>query len=176
MSLNYDQLATKHSFSVSVVQHLAQAIADGNGTIAQFNHPELGGMGQWMSGMVMIGDAFNLALKSKVSALCEELAEAYRSGKIKSTSVNTSMMSSQWWPANLTNPSITGGQNNLRYAYFPQHQRLIIVRDDHETMYRTAPHLITGVSQQQINQKTMLVFHTQSGQTLYAHEFEIIHP
>ncbi len=175
MTLNYQQLAEKHNVSVSVVQHLAQAMADGNGTIAQFNHPELGGMGQWMSGMVMIGDAFNLTLKSKVSALCEELAQAYRNGQITSTSFTMPMMQSKWWSANLSNPSITGGQNNLRYAYFPQHQRLIVSKDHQETIYDTMSHIITGVSQQQINQKTMLVFHTQSGQSFYAHEFEIIH-
>ena len=176
MSLNYDEIAEKHGFSPSVVQHLAQALADGNGTIAQFNHPELGGMGQWMPGMIMIGDGFNLTLKSKVSAICEELAQAYRSGQITSTQFQSSMKQSQWWSAKLTNPSISGGQNTLLYAYFPQDQRLIILRDNQETVYHTAPHIITGVSQQQANQKTMLVFHTQSGQTLYAHDFEIIRP
>lgn len=173
MTLNYQQLAEKHKVSVTVVEHLAQAMADGNGTIAQFNHPELGGMGQWMSGMVMIGDAFNLTLKSKVSALCEELAQAYRNGQISSKSFTMPMMQSHWWSANLSNPSISGGQNNLRYAYFPQHRRLIVSRDQKETIYDTASHNITGVSQQQINQKTMLVFHTQSEQSFYAHEFEI---
>jgi len=176
MPLNYQQLAEKHDVSLSVVQHLAQAITDGDGTIAQFNHPELGGMGQWMSGMVMIGDAFNLTLKSKVSALCEELAQAYRNGQITSQPLTTLMMQSQWWSAKLSNPSISGGQNNLRYAYFPQHRRLIISRDHQETIYDTASHIITGVSQQQVNQKTMLVFHTQSGRSFYAHEFEIVHP
>lgn len=176
MTLNYELLAKKHGFSVAVVHHLVQAITVGNGTIAQFNHPELGGMGQWMSGMVMIGDAFNLALKSRVSALCEELAQAYRNGNIQPTSLTTPTMQSQWWVADLNNPSITGGQNNLRYAYFPQHQRLIISSDNQEIVYHTASHIITGVSQQQANQKTMLVFHTQSGQSLYAHELEIVRP
>ena len=176
MTLNYEQLAEKHDFSLSVVHHIAQAIADGNGKIAQFNHPELGGMGQWMSGMVMIGNAFDFALKSRVSALCEDLAAAYRNGQITPQPSTIPMMQSHWWSAKLSNPSITGGQNNLRYAYFPQDQRLIIARANQETLYDTTSHIITGVSQQQVNQITILVFHTQSGQSLTAHDFEIIRP
>ena len=124
--------------------------------------------------MVMIGDAFNLSLKSKVSALCEELAEAYRHGKLPSTPAHSAMPHSKWWSADLSNPTISGGQNSLRYAYFPQHQRLIVSRNNHETLFDTTPHIITGVSQQQANQKTMLVFHTQTGQTLSVHDFDIV--
>ena len=43
--------------------------------MAQFNHPELGGMGQWLrTGMVMIGDMFDTSLKRCVSDLSTELA------------------------------------------------------------------------------------------------------
>lgn len=43
--------------------------------MAQFDHPELGGKGQWMQGgMVMVGDMFNHALKAKVTELCTALA------------------------------------------------------------------------------------------------------
>jgi len=54
------------------------ALARGNGSMAQFNHPELGGNGQWMPGMIMIGEMFNHALKAKVNALCTELAPLTR--------------------------------------------------------------------------------------------------
>jgi hypothetical protein len=43
--------------------------------MAQFNHPEFGGSGQWMrGGMIMLGDMFNNSLKNSVGGLCQELA------------------------------------------------------------------------------------------------------
>src|ERR1700691_2645343 len=59
---------------------LLGALAQGNGRQAQFNHPELGGMGQWsQGGMIMIGDMFNQGLKHRVDALCNELTDFLRS-------------------------------------------------------------------------------------------------
>ena len=59
---------------------LLGALAHGNGRQAQFNHPELGGMGQWsQGGMIMVGDMFNQGLKHRVDALCNELAGLLRS-------------------------------------------------------------------------------------------------
>ncbi|MEL6307577.1 MAG: hypothetical protein AAFQ52_05510 [Chloroflexota bacterium] len=77
MSLNYTQLAKQFDISEGAIQHMAAAMQVGNGTQAQFNHPELGGMGQWMPGMVMIGDAFNNQLKAKVMQIAEVLQGAY---------------------------------------------------------------------------------------------------
>lgn len=71
------KLAKKHSISQEAVLVLCDALQQGNLTMAQFNHPELGGSGQWMQGgMVMIGDMFNQGLKAKVNNLCTELATA----------------------------------------------------------------------------------------------------
>ena len=54
---------------------LLAALVAGGGSQAQFTIPELGGMGQWSrGGMVMVGDMFNNALKARVDALCSELA------------------------------------------------------------------------------------------------------
>ena len=55
---------------------LLQALVNGNGMMAQFNHRELGGNGQWMlGGMTMVGDMFNHGLKAKVDGLCSELSQ-----------------------------------------------------------------------------------------------------
>src|ERR1700688_3658639 len=55
---------------------MLQSVMNGNGTMAQFYHPELGGGGQWMQGgMTMVGDMFNYGLKSKVDGLCSELSQ-----------------------------------------------------------------------------------------------------
>src|SRR5690242_11064889 len=74
-----DEVAQRHCVSSDAVLTLLTALAAGHGTAAQFSHPELGGMGQWsQGGMLMIGDMFNNALKSKVDGLCTELAAVVR--------------------------------------------------------------------------------------------------
>jgi hypothetical protein len=69
-------LAQRYGVSADAVMALLQALIHGNGAMAQFNHPELGGSGQWMrGGMIMVGDMFNNALKAKIDGLCTELAQ-----------------------------------------------------------------------------------------------------
>jgi hypothetical protein len=78
-----DDLARRHGVSPDAVLTLLLALMEGRGTQAQFNHPELGGMGQWsQGGMLMIGDMFNNALKARVDALATELAAALRGGEL----------------------------------------------------------------------------------------------
>ncbi len=68
-------LAQRYGVSTEAVVTLLQALLHGHGTMAQFDHPELGGRGQWMpGGMVMVGDMFNQALKARVDGLCTALA------------------------------------------------------------------------------------------------------
>src|SRR4051794_3407142 len=68
-------LAQRHGFSANAVATMLNAVSNGGGGMAQFSHPEFGGAGQWMrSGMTMIGDMFNNALKARVDALCTDLA------------------------------------------------------------------------------------------------------
>jgi hypothetical protein len=71
--------AKRHGVSLDGALVLLDALARGNGRQAQFNHPDLGGMGQWsQGGMIMIGDMFNQGLKYHVDALCNELAGILR--------------------------------------------------------------------------------------------------
>jgi hypothetical protein len=57
-----DDVARRHGVGSDAVAALLRALALGNGAQAQFNHPALGGMGQWFQGgMIMIGDMFNQA-------------------------------------------------------------------------------------------------------------------
>ncbi len=70
-----EDLAQRHGFSVDAVTAMLQAVAAGGGGMAQFDHSEFGGMGQWsQGGMTMIGDMFNNALKARVDGLCADLA------------------------------------------------------------------------------------------------------
>jgi len=49
---------------------LLQALLNSNGTMAQFNHRELGGGGQWMR-----GGMFDQGLNSKIDGLCSPLSQ-----------------------------------------------------------------------------------------------------
>ncbi len=72
-------IAQRHGISVDAALTLLRALVAGHGTMAQFSHPELGGMGQWnQGGMIMVGDMFNHGLKARVDALCIELASLLR--------------------------------------------------------------------------------------------------
>ena len=50
-------------------------------------------------------------------------------------------------PAGLGTPATAGAQNQMRYAYFPSTSRLAIQIGGVVTLYDTADHSITGVSQ-----------------------------
>lgn len=52
-----------------------------------------------------------------------------------------------WWPQGLTNPSSTGSQGTLRYAFFSTHRRLVVDLDGDVRQYDTGDHVINGVSQ-----------------------------
>jgi hypothetical protein len=54
-----------------------------------------------------------------------------------------------WWGSDRGAASATGSQNNIRYAYFPESRCLAVAIGDHVTIYDTADHVISGVSQQQ---------------------------
>ncbi|MEY3288983.1 MAG: hypothetical protein RLZZ419_1225 [Pseudomonadota bacterium] len=70
-----NNIAQRYNFSSDAVFSMLQSIIKGNGSMAQFNHREFGGSGQWMKGgMIMLGDMFNNGLKNSVSGLCQELS------------------------------------------------------------------------------------------------------
>ena len=68
-------IAQKHGFSADAVASMLESVINGNATMAQFNHREFSGSGQWMSGgMTMVSDMFNGQLKGRVDSLCSELS------------------------------------------------------------------------------------------------------
>jgi hypothetical protein len=116
-SVNSQEIATlaqRFGVSQSAVETLAKAVQRGHGTMAQFDHPELGGMGQWTrGGMTMIGDMFNDGLKAKVKEICSELASMPRSPQTEPTH-----STDNWWGEDLGRMGAGGSQNEIRYAYF----------------------------------------------------------
>jgi hypothetical protein len=92
-------LAQRYGVSMEVASTLLQALVHGHGTRAQFDHPELGGRGQWMpGGMVMVGDMFNQALKATVDGLCTELAALLAAFPLAPAAPARSPMSSRATP------------------------------------------------------------------------------
>jgi hypothetical protein len=172
-----NDLAQHYGVSADAVMTLLQALLNSKGTMAQFDHRELGGAGQWMpGGMTMVGDMFNHGLKAKVDGLCSELSQILAmqpfgqfpatfqsqsqrpegvhdvldSGSVSLFVPETpSRASDQWWPAELGFPNGTGAQNQIRYAYFNEKHRLAVELNGQVTVYDTLDHQISGVSQQQ---------------------------
>jgi hypothetical protein len=152
-----ESIGRKHGFSPEATRVLAEALRHGGGRMAQFNHPELGGMGQWSGGgMIMIGDMFNNSLKSRVAALCQELSSVVDNEPAATAG------SGAWWPAELGHPAASGAQNDMRYACFPDSRRLAVMRDGKTTLYDTGEHRIGGFSQQQSTTQS-LTFTSQLG-------------
>ncbi len=169
-------LSQRYGVSTDAVTHLLQAVYNGNGSMAQFSHPEFGGSGQWMSGgMTMVSDLFNTNLKNLVNNLCSEISNSLAnhqttpfSGSFQSQSQHGSYGQSQaagqigsanslfvsdptsnWWPQDLGIPSAIGSQNNTRYAYFANSHRLAVTTGGQPWIYDTLDHQIGGFGQQQ---------------------------
>lgn len=170
-----NDLAQRSGFSPQAVTVMLEAVSNGNGSMAQFSHPEFGGSGQWMrGGMIMLGDMFNNYLKGRVDSLCYEISQIVssqpglmNSGSFQSQSQGdtsqyqgTNPSSGQsglfvadpranWWPQELGYPSASGSQNSMRYAYFPNSRRLAVDAGGEVWVYDTQDHQIGGFSQQQ---------------------------
>lgn len=148
--------AARYGLSRPAAEALFQALVSGGGFQAQFNHPELGGLGQWSGGMVQIGDMFNDALKGKVGAFCDAMADTARAARgasggpaERSRDTGAPERDDTGWPSHLGNPASTGDQNGLRYACFPEARRLAVAREGRITLYDTGDRRLTGFSQQQ---------------------------
>ncbi|MEA3523475.1 MAG: SHOCT domain-containing protein [Campylobacterota bacterium] len=156
-----NNLSSRYNLSADAIIHMIGAVNNGGGTMAQFNSPELGGSGQWMQGgMTMVGDMFNSGLKMTVDSLCSEISNALITTQVFPIAPPGTRASNQWWPTDLGIPFSSGGQNNIRYAVFPQ--RLAVELNGEVTVYDTLDHNIGGVSQQQ-GGDTSLTFSSQYG-------------
>jgi hypothetical protein len=122
-------IAQRHGLSREAVLAMLLALHTGGGTMAQFDIPELGGSGQWTrGGMTMVGNMFDNALKARVDALCNDLAQLLATTTVfpASTHAGAGFTSGNWWSAEIVAPSAAGGQNEARYAVFPSTRRLAI--------------------------------------------------
>ena len=166
-----DDIARRHNFSRGAVDSMLESVRRGNGTMAQFSHPEFSGSGQWMrGGMTMVSDMFNKALAGRVDALCTDLARWLEANPQRdepahggSSGGSGGQRSRNWWPDEFSNPRSSGSQNDMRYAYFPDARRLAVEVGGTLSVYDTGEHRIGGVSQQQSGSQS-LTFSSQCGQ------------
>lgn len=174
-----EALAQQTGFSVEAVETMRRSVTRGGGRMAQFDHREFGGVGQWMrGGMLMIGEPSNHELKRRIDGLCDALSQSlsdeaeratgtvsghpWQSQTIGAAGIGHRLDQPTWYPASLGTPETSGTQNDLRYAWFPAKRRLAVDRHGVVTLYDTADHRIAGVSQQQgFGQK--LAFSSQHG-------------
>ncbi len=157
------RLAMRHAVSPDAVRTVLRALRTGGG-MAQFSHPDFGGMSQWSTGMTMVGDMFNDDLKSKLNALCTDLsAYLVESGTADKGSADDDSRVSyrspgardDWFPAEFGSPSAVGSQNSLRYAIFPAKRRLVIDDGGRIETFDTGDHRIYGIAQAQSSDQTL---------------------
>ncbi|MCK0196942.1 SHOCT domain-containing protein [Ancylobacter sp. 6x-1] len=166
-------IASGLGFSADAAREVFAALQRGGGHMAQFNHSDLGGMGQWSrGGMIMVGDMFNHDLAHRVARLCEEVS-ALEGGSSASAAASGSMGGPRnWWPDELGSPSSSGGQNDMAYAVFPTSRRLAVRQGGTVTLYDTGAHILSGVSQQQSSGQD-LAFASQQG-TVRLSDFQVV--
>lgn len=168
-------LAARYGVSTGAVRAMLEAVRLGNGTMAQFSHPEFGGRGQWMAGgMAMTGDMSNHGLQATVSGLASELSSLLASTPVYAPApgpvtaagpgpVHQANLES-WWPGELGRPGSSGSQDNARYAVFPQAGRLAVQSGGGPVrVYDTLGHVVGGVQQQQDGLPGRLSFTSQYG-------------
>jgi hypothetical protein len=168
-------LSTSYGVSNDAVLAMLEAVRLGNGTMAQFSHPEFSGRGQWMAGgMTMVGDMSNHGLQATVSGLASELSILPASTPVYAPAPDPVTPAGpgpfhqanlgSWWPGELGRPGSTGSQDNSRYAVFPKASRLAVQSGDGPVrVYDTLGHVISGVQQQQGELPTRLSFTSQYG-------------
>ncbi|WP_428660115.1 hypothetical protein [Runella sp.] len=170
------EIASKYNVSEETVRTLLEGLKLSGGRQVQFNISELGGMGQWQGGMVMIGDMFNNSLKAKVAELCAELSplsqtvleEEKKQEEAKPQKKNETSKK----PAEKrTLASFNGSQNGHRYAYFASEEVLELEEDGKVTKYSTKGYPLSGVQQSQDNGGRSLSF-TYPGGTVSAKDLK----
>ena len=145
-----DALVQKTGFGRDAVESMWRSLVRGGGRMAQFDHPEFGGPGQWMhGGMLMTADLFDHDLKRRVAQLCDGLSDA------AAQESRTEVPRETWYPASLGAPDSSGSQNAARYAWFAGPRRLAVDDGRGVTIYDTGEHRIAGVSQQQAGRGTV---------------------
>ena len=168
-------IAQRYVVSEDAVRELVRALEFTGGKLAQFSHPDLGGRGQWMPGMIMLSDTSDAQTKARIAGLCAEVSAIVQGRQTSadealavpmdagaSAACVTMPAGESWWPASFGHPSACGDQHGIRYAYFPDRDRLLVQQGARINSYDTTGRRITGFAQQQ-STGSHICFTTESG-------------
>jgi hypothetical protein len=169
------EIAARYLVPEEKVREIHRQLQANHATQCQFECSELGGPVQWMPGMVMTSRWDDHALRARVDGLCSELCAIVRGSETAAPAAfkrdadappaasRVDLPAGEsWWPAALGQPSSSGAQNGVRYAYFPDKQRLLLQQGARIDAYDTGEHRLTGVSQQQGHSRS-ITFSTPEG-------------
>lgn len=164
---NIKALAAQYSVSEETVQILLVGLKQSGGYQVQFNIPELGGMGQWQGGMVMVGDMFNYSLKAKVAELCSALVpivqELIQEEQTERSAADQTASLKQKSAKTRSSPSFSGSQNGAKYTYYAAEDLLEIEENGKVETYNTKGYALSGVQQAQDNAGRTLSFSYPGG-------------
>jgi hypothetical protein len=169
-------IAQRYHVSLDAAREVERALRATGGRQAQFSHPELGGSGQWMPGMLMIHAGADRQLRARVEGLLDEVAAVVRGSETASPAAlardpNAPAASSRvdlpagesWWPASYGHPTAHGCQSGIRYALFPGRRCVLVQVGSRIDCFDTADHQVRGVGQQQ-GHASRLVLTTATGE------------
>lgn len=146
----YKQVSATYGLSIEAIEVLAQALVEGGYRSASFNHRELGGVGKWNGGDVILGDmsqeAWRLKIWRAIQALLPTLQQTIRAAPVADTDDATFVM--MWWAdVTLREPAISGVFESLTYGYFLEAGRVVVRNEDHHTLmhYDARGLLVTGL-------------------------------
>lgn len=143
----YQRIAQQYGVSAEAVQQLAHALIRGRLKTARFNHPELGGIGKWRRGDVLLGDVRDEDHKTLVWRLAEELMPLLKHVPLPASSEeNEQTLVMPWWGDRLLGePIITDRFESVQYGYFLESRRVIVLRGDDLIHYDADGLLVTGL-------------------------------
>lgn len=162
-----EKLAIKYSFSLNAVETLAKAIDAGSGQFARFNHPELG-KGEWQQGDLILQNTISTEFSKQLSGLCQELSALVNDTTTRPMPPVTPPGFywgnppdvRPWWPRNLGNPDASSSTKDLAYAYFKDHDILLVRQHDQVITYDTRGYPINGLAIHRRNDMSSVKLHS----------------
>ena len=165
-------IAERYRVSLDAAREVERALRATGGRQAQFDHPELGGAGQWMPGMLMVQAGIDRQLRTRIEGLLDEVSAVVRGSETAAPAALSRDRDSpaalsrvdlpageSWWPASYGHPSAQGCQSGIRYAWFPGRRCVLVQVGSRIDCFDTADRQVHGVGQ------TSASVETQQGHT-----------
>lgn len=158
----YQTLSAKYRVPMRVIEAMIEIIQNSTGKDNTFfDIPELGGIGMWHpTDGAHIGNGFNRDLNNRATELFNEIRRlSEKETQRDETTIVTKLDTTQglmpasitpgaktWWSERYgTDPTLTGNAGGLRYAYFKNHNRLIIQNNLRNRIFDTTGYDIVDV-------------------------------